>query len=101
MDEERGLTFGRIVWYTDNTMTSVHFRKEKDGEGNLSRTNYAYTVKKDGKYMSVGGRLTGNSEEAFLYAKRELCEELKKDLEENKGMANNNLEVVRLIVYTE
>ena len=88
---------GRIVWYSGDIMTSVHFGR--DGEEH--RTSYAFTVKKDGKYMSVGGRLTSNSEEAFLYAKRELCEELKKDLEENKGMANNNLEVVRLIVYTE
>ena len=89
------------MWYTDNTMTSISFKRDTDEDRKEDTASYAYTVKKDGKYMSVGGRLTSNSEEAFVYAKRELCEELKKDLEENMGMANNNLEVVRLIVYTE
>ena len=71
-------------------MTSIHFGR---GESAV-----AYTVKRDGKYMSVGGELTDEAQEAFVYAMREKCEKLIETLKEKPDLKDSEFEIVELTV---
>ena len=53
------------------------------------------------KYMSVGGDLTDDVEEAFLYKKYILCEKLKKSLEEAPDLKSSVFEIEQIGITLE